>query len=189
LARLPTLGPDATLRVWTNALRLIENAEDPKVRHEAQAVADAVEYVWSVRASGETPDGWFKWPTTFAPGGDGSLSGNGWLEFGPLKALGYRVGRDGEAPGVRWAILKRAFEGALPPIFPRAYLTDWGGPGSPARLHKMADSLASFARSAKRRDADLLRDAIDDWEHDLRHLYDVYYVGRFGFAWPTTRVL
>jgi hypothetical protein len=48
----------------------------------------------------------------------------------------------------------------------------------------MAESIASFARSAKRRDAAGLMHAIADWENDLRHLYDTYYMGRFGFAWP-----
>jgi hypothetical protein len=48
----------------------------------------------------------------------------------------------------------------------------------------MAESIASFARSAKRRDADTLAHAIGDWENDLQHLYHTYYVGRFGFAWP-----
>jgi hypothetical protein len=106
------------------------------------------------------------------------------MTLGPLKFLGYTVGGDGHSEGMRWAILQRVFEGVLPPVFPADYLSLWGAPGSPKRLSKMAESIASFARSAKRRDADTLAHAIGDWENDLQHLYHTYYVGRFGFAWP-----
>jgi hypothetical protein len=106
------------------------------------------------------------------------------MPLGPLKFLGYTVGRDGHRQGMRWAILRRVFDGVLPPVFPADYLSEWGAAGSPRRLSKMAESIASFARSAKRRDAHKFVHAIEDWENDLRHLYDTYYVGRFGFAWP-----
>jgi hypothetical protein len=106
------------------------------------------------------------------------------MPTGPLKVLGYTVGADGHGQGLRRTILRRVFEGVLPPVFPADYLSLWGAPGSPRRLSKMAESIASFTRSAKRRDAEKLAHAIEDWEIDLRHLYDAYYVGRFGFAWP-----
>jgi len=66
-------------------------------------------------------------------------------------------------------------------------LDEWGDPGSPARLKKMADSIASFARSKKRHDEVRFAQAIRDWESDLGHLHRTYYVGRFGFGWPTRR--
>jgi hypothetical protein len=184
--RLPQMGPEATLQVWSNALRLLERGGAPQTRQAAQVILDAVEDAWLKRSLG-TPEGWFPWPSTSAPGGDGSLTAAAWMELGPLKALGYTVGQEGEPPSVRRAILRRVFEGVIPPVFPRAYLMQWGEPSSPARLHKMADSIASFTRSAKRRDAVALREAIADWEMDLAHLRNAFYVGRFGFAWPTTR--
>ena len=106
------------------------------------------------------------------------------MALGPLKFLGYTVGVDGRSQGLRWAILRRVFEGVLPPVFPSDYLELWGAAGSPRRLSKMAESIASFARAAKRRDAGKYAHAISDWEGDLRHIYATYYVGRFGFAWP-----
>lgn len=188
LARLPTLGPEETLNIWTNALRLISTSRDVVKRREAQIVADAVEDTWAIRAGNELPEGWFKWPTTHAPGGDGSLNGSQWLQIGPLKLLGYVVGNEGKPEPLRQAILKRVFEGALPPLFPPTYLRAWGAPKSPARLERIADSIASFARSAKRRDPQALAEAIADWEADLRHLHATYYVGRFGFSWPAVGV-
>jgi len=187
IARLPQMTPVETMRVWLNALRILDDdTRSGETRHEAELVVEAVEEVWKRRSTGRLPDGWFRWPDTDAPGGDGSLSGEDWMALGPLKFLGYTVGRDGHDRGLRWAILRRVFEGVLPPVFPADYLSLWGPPGSPRRLGKMAESIASFTRSAKRRDADRLANAIADWEIDLRHLYDIYYVGRFGFAWPRT---
>ena len=185
IARLPQMAPDETLRLWTNALRILDvEVSNGEMRHEAELVVEAVEEVWKRRSLGRLPDGWFRWPDTRAPGGDGSLMGEDWMAVGPLKWLGYTVGKDGHDRGLRWAILRRVFEGILPPVFPTDYLTQWGPAGSPRRLSKMAESIASFARSAKRRDTDRLALAIEDWENDLRHLYFTYYVGRFGFGWP-----
>jgi hypothetical protein len=61
----------------------------------------------------------------------------------------------------------------------------WALPASAHRLKKLADALASFTRNAKRRNNPALDSAIADWEHDLEYLYYRYYVGKFGFAWPS----
>jgi hypothetical protein len=173
------------MRVWINALRILGNeAKDAEARREAEVLVEAIDEVWKRRASGNLPDGWFRWPDTFAPGGNGGLTGEDWMPMGPLKVLGYTVGQEGHEKGLRWAILRRVFDGVLPPVFPADYMSLWGPPGSPRRLSKMAESIASFAKNAKRRDAHKLALAIEDWENDLRHLYVAYYVGRFRFAWP-----
>jgi len=185
IARLPQMPPPETMRVWTNALRILDdNVGDGETRREAELVVEAVEEVWKRRSSGPLPDGWFRWPDTEAPGGDGSLSGEDWIALGPLKFLGYTVGVDGCGQGLRWSILRRAFDGVLPPVFPAHELHKWGAPRSPKRLSKMAESIASFARLKKWHDSEKYAHAIKDWEADLRHLYETYYVGRFGFAWP-----
>ena len=66
-------------------------------------------------------------------------------------------------------------------------MNEWGMPYSPKRLQKMANSIASFARNAKRRHDTKMDNAISEWETDLRFLYEKFYVGRFGFGWPSTR--
>ena len=50
----------------------------------------------------------------------------------------------------------------------------------------MAESIAAFARNAKRRRQINLNDAIGEWEADLEFLYEEYYVGHFHFAWPAS---
>lgn len=174
-----------TQESWLNALRILsDEGINAEARHEAEYVVRAIEEMWKRRSSGQLPDGWFRWPDTRAPGGNGSLTGEDWMALGPLKFLGYTVGQDGRAPQMRKAILRRVFEGVLPPVFPPDYLSLWGAPGSPKRLSKMAESIASFTKSKKRHNPDKFAQAIRDWESDLRHLHDTYYVGRFGFAWP-----
>tara|TARA_R110002095_G_scaffold127479_1_gene110545 strand:+ start:176 stop:337 length:162 start_codon:yes stop_codon:yes gene_type:complete len=51
----------------------------------------------------------------------------------------------------------------------------------------MANSIAAFARNADR-EGDRQRLAIEDWQGDLGFLYDKFYVGRFKFDWPTSKV-
>ena len=84
--------------------------------------------------------------------------------------------------------MKRVFEGALPPVFPPDYMDAWNLPGSAARLKKLAETIAAMARLFKRRHDSRFDDAISDWEADLQFLYDEFYLGRFGFAWPTAKV-
>ena len=187
VSKLPLMGPSEVAALWVNALRLSAAGLREDQRTEAQAVLDAVETIWLVRATG-APAGWFQWPSTDIFIGDGELNPEGWPVEGMLRFLGYSVGEHGEPQGLRWAILKRVFEGELPPVFPGPYMEAWGQPSSPRRLHKMADCLASFARSAKRRGGAQLRIAIRDWEGDLQHLHDSYYAGRFGFDWPSAKV-
>lgn len=187
------MSPQEVMQVWSNALRQERQWNKSKAgraarrqaRFDASVVIQAIEDVWVVRSRGAPAD-WFPWPITDAPGGDGTLTPNGWLPQGALGFLGYSVGRNGLHEDLRRAILARAFSGPIPPVFPTFYLDEWGAPGSTIRLRKMAESIASFTRSAKRRDPGLLSEAIADWERDLQFLYKAYYVGEFGFGWPST---
>ncbi|MEQ1902293.1 MAG: hypothetical protein ABL866_16350 [Devosia sp.] len=184
--RLPSMSFGDLAKVWRNALRLSEG----KQRDTAQKAIVAIEAEWARRgAAGVSPDDYFKWPSTDAPGGDGQLSLQSLMKEGMLKYLEYQVGRtNGQPTNIRRLILRRVFEGSLPPVFPPPYMAEWGGPKSSARLHKLADTLAALARLFKRRHDGRFDDAISDWEADLRFLYDEYYVGRLGFAWPATAV-
>jgi hypothetical protein len=181
---LPNRTLEELCKQWRNALGK-GTEEDAATRHASYRFIDAIEGEWSRRGA-LSVDAWFRWPSTDAPVGVGKLVEVEWPEVGMLKWLGYTVGHvNGESGPVRKAILNRVFIARLPPIVSADYLRGWGAPSSAARLQKMADSLASFARQAKRQRTPK-DDAIADWEYDLRYLYDAYYVGRFGFAWPST---
>jgi hypothetical protein len=107
-----------------------------------------------------------------------------------LSFLGYRVGElQPTSQEIRLQILEYAFECHLPPLIDSTYHRQWNGPFTASRLKKIADSLATFARNAKRRDTHSWAKAIDDWETDLAFLFQRYYCGYFHFWWPTTEVV
>jgi hypothetical protein len=121
--------------------------------------------------------------------------GNGEAEFdapekGPLKRLGYEVGKTGARTSVRQRALRKAFNLApadLPGTYPHDYLADWGAAESSKRLEKIANSLASNCRTARKRSTDMSA-AIDDWERDLDWLRREFYNPlTFSFRWPDTR--
>lgn len=186
MSKFPTMGYADLAKVWRNAVRRLEG----KQSGAAAAAVQAIEHEWARRgAMGGNPGEHFEWPSTDAPGGDGQLSLNSLMKEGMLKYLEYQVGRtNGQSPVVRRAILRRTFEGVLPPVFPASYMSEWSTPKSSSRLHKLADTIASLVRLFKRRRDARFDDAIADWEVDLRFLHDEYYIGRFHFGWPETRV-
>jgi hypothetical protein len=160
--------------------------EKAYLRDAPRRLTDAISREWERRLRNPKPDDYFKWPSTVAEGGDGGLVGQNWPAAGLLKVMGYTVGStDGKPDDLRHAILVEVFSGHLPPVHSPAYMNEWGMPKTAARLRKMAESIAAFTRNAKRRGAPMDH-AIYDWEHDLRFLYDKYYVGHFGFGWPST---
>lgn len=63
-------------------------------------------------------EGWSGWVSTYVSAAwrhtAFDASGFGKVEIGPLRAMGYRVGRNGEVEEVRREILTRAFQGVLP---------------------------------------------------------------------------
>lgn len=189
LSQLPHMQLDKVLGVWRNAIRLLASDVGPKRDAGARAV-HAIEKEWRRRRLKPlNPEDYFSWPSTEARGGDGQLSFASSLPEGMLTYLEYRVGRTrGEVASVRRATLDRVFAGHLPPVFPEDYMRSWADPGTSARLHKIAEAIAAFCRNAKRNDPEKLRDAIRDWESDLRYLYDVYYVAKFHFGWPITSI-
>jgi hypothetical protein len=124
---------------------------------------------------------WLAWPSTFV-----SRSGGGGLllespELGMLRYMGYKVGERGLPAAERRAILAEVFSSKLENINSPEYMQGWGRPKSKERLKKMADSMAAFCQSQKRKGNDL---AASHYEEDLRWLYKNYYSGRFKFKWP-----
>jgi hypothetical protein len=131
--------------------------------------------------------GYFPWPTTDAPIGDGKIPKPNWPKIGLLHHVGYVVGEKGELQSRRQAILARLFELAnIPKLVSPAYIAEWGNPRSAARLKKMAYSIAAFCRQSKRRQRAIMRRAIENYQDDLAWLKSKYYDGKFDnkFHWP-----
>jgi hypothetical protein len=130
----------------------------------------------------------FDWPTTVIHDGGGSELQARWLRRGFLKYLGYAVGVSGGSEEERHDVLRKAYTAQrLPSVFPPEYRRAWGRPRSSVRLGKMAYSIATFCKNAKRRH-DAVEVAIAEWEDDLKWLRVKYYDGRYQFEWPSTEV-
>jgi hypothetical protein len=186
--RLSGMPISETVKLWKNCIDYL-NDEKYRDRWEvSRLVIDAIYREWQRRNAVILKDNdYFKWPDIDAVGGNGTLATN-WLAEGLLSYMGYHVGNtQGVVTGKRRKILTEVFCGPVPPLFPRYYLEEWGVPSSAHRLRKLAETLASFIRNAKRRhNSDSLAKAIDQWTDDLEYLYLDYYVDKFHFAWPTT---
>jgi hypothetical protein len=133
----------------------------------------------------QSPSHPFEWPSTEISESANSIDETNWRELGLLKGMGYRVGMNGLPEFSRRTILDKVYNQRLPDSFDKEYLRDWGTSRSSKRLKKMASSIASFIRNAKRRQNDMSQ-AISDWESDLEYLYDTYYIGQHDFKWPET---
>ncbi|MER8748077.1 hypothetical protein NKH57_02180 [Mesorhizobium sp. M1050] len=187
LQTIPTLPPERLIVLWSNAVKVLAAPSKAAEHERARQVIGAVETAWD--ALDRRTDEEFAWPNTEVRGGPGTSTVPELRSEGILSYLEYRVGKTAGLPAVvRHSILARVFEGKLPRVFDAEYMRGWGSPGSAQRLRKMAESLAAFARNAKRSDQDRLDEAIRQWEQDLEFLHDRYYVGRFGFGWPTTSI-
>ena len=133
----------------------------------------------------------FDWPSTLVfGGGHTEIDDFDWPQIGLMKTLGYKVGRTGiQDKKKRRQILKEIYEKEdLPSVMPKYYLSKWGSPHSCARLGKMAQSLATFCRNAKRDKKKDKTVAIEHWEDDLEWLKKEYYRGHCQFWWPATDV-
>jgi len=133
----------------------------------------------------------FDWPSTLVFGGGRTeIDDFDWPRIGLMKALGYEVGRSGiQDKKKRRQILKEIYEKEnLPSVKSRAYLSKWGSPHSCARLEKMANSIATFCRNAKRDEKKDKTVAIEHWEEDLEWIKTKFYRDHCQFWWPSTKV-
>jgi hypothetical protein len=130
-------------------------------------------------------EGFFEWPSTDAPASIYGFSGDQFFyQDGLLSYVGYRVGRNSRPLHIRRQILDCVFHNELPNVVSTEYMIEWGLPRTPARLRKLAESVAAFTRNAKRNTGYDYIDAIADWESDLEYLRNKYYDDEFGFVWP-----
>jgi hypothetical protein len=129
----------------------------------------------------------FKWPSTDASPGAGDVDESFfYYRQGLLGFMGYCVGASGSSPEKRRELLSSIYEGPLPSLNSREYMATWGKPKNCTRLRKMAESIAAFARNAKRHDLRRFKTAVADWESDLAYLKRRFYVGHCDFKWPDT---
>jgi hypothetical protein len=128
----------------------------------------------------------FPWPDTEAPEGDGRIA-SPMPPAGVLSRMGYAVGKSGLSQRKRREVLDRVFNDELPFLNSDEYMSQWGLPSTPTRLRKMAESLAAFARNAKRNSPESFAFAIEHWEEDLDYLKMTYYLPSCVFGWPTTQ--
>lgn len=179
-------------RRWQAAFSYLQRFEESNP--DAPDVLAAIERLKEVEAewerrhnlSADHPD-YFRWPSTEASLGDGSVAAGEWQEIGMFRYLGYHVGVTSELTAAqRTRLLHHIFVMRLPPLNGVAYMRSWASPGSGSRLRKMAEGLAAFARNAKRRRNPNLAEAIRQWEDDLSYLRGTFYVGRFDFPWPSS---
>lgn len=186
--KIPEMPMQDMVSLWKNAITILAK-RGPK-RLQARQTIDAIYVEWDRRRKkGIDSDEFFKWPTTEAATGDGSISTKAWLKEGMLLYMGYTVRYTaGKDRSDRRVILHEIYEGVVPPVFPHWYLNECGDPGSARRLQKMAECIATFAKNAKRRRDNKMDDAFRHWESDLEYLYDEYYIGKFYFAWPSARI-
>ena len=189
LLAIGSLEPFDLISMWENAKRILD---DPRKQDQHEKVARAIRAIeaeWARRNATGNPDDYFDWPTTEARGGDGSLTLENVQKSGVLGQLDYHVGRThGQPDAYRRRTLMKVFEKPIPLSLKGFVPEEWGQPNSATRLRKMAYSIAAFTRSAKRKNLKSFEDAIRHWETDLKYLHDHYYVGKFGFAWPSTQV-
>lgn len=186
---IPKMDHERLHGLWMqNVLRLGDPAQGYK-HGAATRIVEAIEKEWKCRLPHirKHPE-YFKWPSTEADGGGGGFEIGKAPREGMLGYLEYRVGRNNGLPeGARRAILDRVVKGTLPIYWSLDYYEQWSEPGSAARLRKLAESIAAFARNAKRRRGSGLSDAIAEWESDLEYLKKKYYLRRWAFGWPSTR--
>lgn len=187
IPKLPGMKPQEIAQLFVNSVGNLADPAKAYLHDATRMLLDAISDEWRHREKAGNPDDYFQWPSTDAAGGDGGLTGRHWPAEGLLKFMGYTVGAtQGERAQVRELILARVFSDHLPQIVSPDYMMEWGRPKTAGRLRKMAETIAALTRNAKRRRDRSFDQAIRDWEHDLSFLYHTYYVGHFGFGWPST---
>ncbi len=131
----------------------------------------------------------FLWPSTaIMPSKEALNADQYWFEDGMLSFLGYHVGQKGVSTDRRHLILDYVFNSKLPNVNSIEYMQEWSKPSSGFRLKKIANTLATLTKNAKRSKNNLSL-ATDQWEVDLKYLKEKYYNGKYDFTWPKTHII
>ena len=124
-------------------------------------------------------------PEPDAQPGTNDVDDYDWPQVGVLKAMGYEVGElKGKLERDRRKILENVFFGPLVNVFSYEYMAEWGDNASPARLRKMAWSIASFANNRRRKLGGADDTSVSEWKADLDWIKLRFYKTHFGFPWP-----
>ncbi|MEZ9819875.1 putative dsRNA-binding protein [Shewanella sp. 10N.286.45.A1] len=127
----------------------------------------------------------FKWPTTVVSAANDSIPETQWPKVGILRAVGYRVGKNGEKQYTRHTLLGYVLSEKLPLVDGKRYMAQWEHPNTTSRLKKLANTIAALTRNAKRKNMDM-NISISNWEADLNWLKEKYYDSDIDWGWPKT---
>lgn len=187
-SKIPTMSHEELMGMFQKCIKKMAGRRPSEISPAVLGLHKAIVDEWERRTDLLVAgDGYFEWPTTDAPNGDGNLSAKTWHEVGMLSTFGYHVGTTHNvSEGERRYLLDQIFNCPLPPLNNAPYMKGWSTPKSKLRLKKIAETIAALTRNAKRRRNDRFQVACDDWETDLLYLYQRYYVGQFRFGWPQT---
>ncbi len=189
----------------SDLIALVENAEEDKIRVFSQELFIAgilsthnpfslPHQVLMKFAEGHPAlefliEGHFDWPE-IEPEVYGEPEFLGWeggqVEQSPIRSMGYRVGKTSDLPAsVRREILEEAYRGDIPDVGDAAYMEEWGRPGRPKRLWRIAHHIAWLIRTFRRIPSRVY--AVEDWEGDLKWLRRKFHRERGArFSWPHT---
>jgi hypothetical protein len=191
----PLIPPGISVRnmmtMFQNRARVLSDPSRSAMHDRARRLIAAINSEWLHRRGTRIrEDQYFIWQSTNTrKGHGGGLDSEAWIKEGLLQFMGYQVGMENKASQAwRERLLGEIFACHTLPVFPDDYIQEWSAPSSVGRLRKMAETLASLTRNARRRRDARMDSAIKDWESDLEFLYYEYYVGKFNFAWPTTKI-
>jgi hypothetical protein len=82
-SRIPKMSYVGILSLFRNALSILIDPKKRSLHASAHRVLAAINSEWARRAQELVAvEGFFEWPSTDAPGGDGQLSARGWLSEG-----------------------------------------------------------------------------------------------------------
>lgn len=194
---LPTDGTQRTLadRIQQSWRTLFDGDDDDSSDEGEDSLASGDEG-GEDDESGATDENadYFPWPSTAVMDQGSALAGRHFdYQDGVLSFLGYQVGKTSPlSVGERRLVLDYVYFEELPQVQSRTYMNGWGGADTSNRLKKMADSIASFTRDAKRKDIKsgkkVYKVAVSHWEADLAYLKREYYDGVYDsrFPWPDT---